>query len=451
MVAGGAKKDGHSQQERKMRLGELLIAEGIVDFECVAEALKVQREEGGKIGEILIGLGYLDAKTFARFLAKQPGVASIDISKYGAPDALCSLIPRDYAVAHEVFPIDKMGKLLTVGMVCPLDTATLAELEKTTGLKVKALLCDPDDIRRAIQEHYPKADVEPAHEPARPSVADLQSVVKLEGVARLVRRIDSLPTLPQTVQRVREATEDPSVSTADMAEIIATDPPVAAEVLRLANSAAYGFLSRAESITRACVLLGLREIAGVVLSSAVINTIEQSGDFDHKRFWQHSVFCGKAAKLIAKELGGQVDSAAAFTAGLLHDIGRFALFNAVPARYVKIDPTLSGEALVAAEMEALGIDHAEAGYILAEKWEFPQETKESIRHHHTPDLASESTQLIITVALAAHMAELHANGVDPGEESFEGFDSSEEAPGMSAKTALGIYTVTRMIVQDHGP
>lgn len=394
---------------RNKRIGELLVEEGYIDREHLEEALKAQKRQGHKLGETLIDLGYLDIQSFAQFLADQPGIPSIDLSHYRASSELCSLIPREYAITHEVFPIDKMGKLLTVGMACPLDSATIEELEELTGLMVKALLCDARDIRAAIADQYPGEEEPPPPPDPERDVERLESALRLENVARLVRQIDELPTLPETVQRVKEATEDPGVSVADVADIIATDPPIVARALKLANSAAYAFSNRVDSIHLASTLLGLEELSVIVLSSAVIDLVEKSRYFDYETFWQRSIFCATAARRIARARGDE-SNPAVFTAGLLHDIGRFALAEAVPARYAKIHRGIEGEALLDAEKEALGIAHPEAGHMLARNWRLPKKITEAIRFHHNPDLAWEDKELAAMVALAAHMAEHRGEG-----------------------------------------
>ena len=122
------------------------------------EALQVQRNNGGKVVEVLVSLGHLKIDDFINFLSRQPGIASIDLVHYQIPRTITELIPKELAVKHEVFPIVKMGKLLTIGMACPLDSATIAHIEEATGLRVKPILCSQHDIRIAIKNYYPSDD-----------------------------------------------------------------------------------------------------------------------------------------------------------------------------------------------------------------------------------------------------------------------------------------------------
>ncbi len=388
---------------RRQRIGELLVSDGYVQPGQIAEALEYQKRGGGKIVEILIKLGHLDAHQFARFITSQRGIPSIELANYQVPLELCTLIPRAYVVKHEVFPIDRLGKLLTVGMAFPLDSDTIDDLEKMTGLRVKALLINRADLERAIERYYPR---EMYGEVAPSTEEHIESAVKLHNVAQLVRELDQLPTLPQTVQRVQEATQNPNSSLREIAGMIALDPPVAAKLLRLANSAAYGFSNKIDSVERATTLLGLKETYMVVLSSAVLDLMERSKHFDIERFWRHSMLCALAAKGFA-ESRGEKRKGGVFAAGLLHDIGRFALSEVAPKQYAKIDAALTGDALIAAEQQQMAISHAEAGYLLADHWGLPPEISEPIRFHHAPELAKQAKDVVEMIAAAAAIAEAH--------------------------------------------
>lgn len=138
----------------KKLLGQLLIEEGLVQRDQLEEALAKQKNTGMRIAETLMELGHLDRKAYEHFLSGQPGVASIDLENYNIPRDLINTIPRELAIRHQVFPIDKLGKLLTIGMACPLDSKTIEELQAHTGLRVKALLCSLESIEACIKEYY---------------------------------------------------------------------------------------------------------------------------------------------------------------------------------------------------------------------------------------------------------------------------------------------------------
>ena len=377
---------------------------GLISRKQLDEALSLQADQGGKVAELLIALGHMDHSVFLRFLARQPGVASIDLLSYDIAKELVALVPKELAVKHEVFPIDKLGKLLTLGMACPLDARTIAEIQEVTGLKVKPLLCSSNDIRGAINRHYPadrdyiypigpqaRAVERRPREPTRAS--------KPKSVNDRVRELKSLPALPETVQRVRESTVNPATPINEVYELVALDPAVAAKVLSVANSAAYGFPGHIDNIGQAVALIGLRETYSIVLSSGTVDLLKGSKTFDYRIFWMESMCCAAASKVVAKACGLEKENCA-FSAGLLRDIGRIALLEVAPERYAQVGSEIKGADLIAAEESQIGLVHTEAGYELAMQWSLPPEIAEAIRYHHQPERAATAREVVASVAIA---------------------------------------------------
>jgi HD-like signal output (HDOD) protein len=391
-----------TEPDRK-RIGTLLVEEGLITSGQLREALATQQKQGGKLATILIALGYLDVPKFMAFLVKQPGIAAIDISRYSISEDLVSLVDRDFAIEHEVFPLDKMGKLLTVGMVCPLDSATIKQLEEHTGLRIKPLLCSPNDLRDVITRHYGSPPEPEAAAPSAPPTTEarveIESDLKLASLAALIRKLDSLPALPRTVQRIREVMENLEISTRDVGRILSTDPPLAAKMLRLANSAAYGFPNRVASVELAVALLGLRETYAMVLSAAVVDLMNASKTFDYTTFWYKSMLGGALASAVGKQARLEAKPGV-FTAGLLQNIGRVALAEVVPHRMGKVEPDLEGLELIEAEENEFGISHTEAGYFLVSEWGFPPELAEAIRFHHKPKFADAAPEMVAAVTIS---------------------------------------------------
>ncbi len=423
---------------KKKRIGELLIEAEIITKEQLDKALAIQKSDGGKVVEILINLGYLDTGKVAQFLASQPGIPSIDISNYSVQNDVLALIPRDFALKNEVFPIDKLGKLLTVGMAFPLDAATIKKLEEMTGLRVKALLCRPEDIRAAIEQYYARPALDATSSQHEVEAARISAGARVDGLAQLVRQIDSLPTLPQTVQQVQELAQSAETPLKDIAAIIARDPAISGKLLRLANSPAFGFTRKVDNVELATSLLGLRETCMAVTSSAIISLTEDAARFDHAAFWRQSLVCASFAKNIG-ELCGLRKNTGIFTAGLLCEIGRFALFECAPARYAKIPAGLGDRELVAAEEEALGLGHPEAGHILAEHWALPKEIAEPIRYHVAPEHAETCPELTAVVSLAARLTEAHLRGEQDELEILRGCDAALTRLNLAADKLLKLY------------
>lgn len=413
----GAKSGGkvRSDDGSRRRIGELLIEEGLVTQDQLDKALELQRDKGGKTVENLIALKYIDAHTFLTFLSRQPGVASIDLMNYTIPRDLIELVPVAFALRHEVVPLDKMGRDLTVGMACPLDAASIGELERITGLRIRPLLVSMNDVRVALKRYYAKPETMSIDvaEPNRGATLTkeemlprIESALSLEGIMHLVRNVKGLPALPETVRRVRTMMENPATSMREIAAVIEHDPSVSAKVLSLANSSAYGFAHRVENVTKAVTLLGLRETYTVVLTSVVIDYFEASKNFDYKAYWRWSLFCATAAETVAKACEYS-DPGNAFSAGLLHDLGRLVFAEIVPERYAAIDQKLPDKELIAVEERVFGVGHAELGYLLAREWNLPGDIMTAMRFHHQPVQADACHELVAIVALAAIMTDAY--------------------------------------------
>lgn len=395
----------------KQRIGDLLVRDGLIDRDMLTEALTVQQKDGGKVVEVLIRLGHITVDEFINFLSRLPGVASIDLSHYHISREIVQLIPRNMALKHEIFPIDRLGKLLTVGMTCPLDSATIESIELYTGLRIKPILCAQRDILVAIDKYYASAEdvdgeadasavnAQDEVESGEESTAKARSGLKFNQVTKLLKDLTALPALPVTVERVHEAVDDLDIAPRAVAEIITHDPPISAKVLSVANSPAYGFQSRVDSVELAVALLGLNETYTVVLSAAVLNVFQVSKQFDYGHFWEESQNCAAAARVLGKASGLEKETGL-FSAGLLHDIGRIALLETIPGVYSKVPSGLSCEELIAAEQDIIGIDHAEAGYELAVNWSIPETIALPIRFHHRPLEAPEQEKITAIISLA---------------------------------------------------
>ena len=414
--------------KQKLRIGELLVRERLIDEQQLNEALEMQKKRGGKIVQNLILLQYLDRSTFLRFLSSQPGVASIDLMNYTIPKDVIDLVPGSFAVENEIFPIDKMGSYLTVAMACPLDDKSVNALVELTKLKVQALLVSMEDIESALDRYYPEARAEKTGREApkeRPSVSlsdlsglgmalpKVETAMTLDGVLNLIRTLKSLPALPDTVNKIREAVENPDTLTQDVVKIIERDPALSAKTISLANSAAYAIRHKVDNVLMAATMLGLREIYSLVLSSAVIDHFDNAPNFDYKAHWQRSMYCGTAAKII-RQACGEHGSSTIFAAGLLHDLGQLVLAELMPKRYAGIDLSLGDDKIISAESKTFGIAHPEVGFALAVEWGLPDEISVPIRFHHAPGIATDHKVLIATIALAASMADEYAGRREAG-------------------------------------
>jgi putative nucleotidyltransferase with HDIG domain len=205
---------------------------------------------------------------------------------------------------------------------------------------------------------------------------------------RIISRLKDLPTLPQVVARIMQIVSNPMTSAADLNEVIAVDQALTAKVLRLANSAYYGFPKEITTIPQAVVILGFNTIRNLALSVSVHKMLFEGKERTHfspREFWKHSVGTAVASKLLAKRIGFKAEENA-FTAGLLHDIGKSLLERVDHAAFIAcIEASRETKrALWEVEQERLGVDHAALGGRLAENWNLPGDLRGAIERHHLP-------------------------------------------------------------------
>ena len=222
----------------------------------------------------------------------------------------------------------------------------------------------------------------------------------------VLRHIDRIPSLSPTVAKIIQVANSPTSSANDLNKVISLDPVLAAKVLKLVNSAYFGFADKVTSTVRAIVVLGLNTIKNLALSTAALETMSIKGKsaFDMDDFWKHLLGTGVTAKLIARKMGVNKDLLEDyFLAGLMHDMGKIVLNRMNPEAYKKvIDACATRELnLYSVEEKIFGINHAEIGELLGQKWGLQSQLVEAMAYHHEPHLASDENHKIV---LAVHVA-----------------------------------------------
>lgn len=222
---------------------------------------------------------------------------------------------------------------------------------------------------------------------------------------------DSLESfsLPDVYLRLREVMESENASMNDAAKVISLDPALAARVLRMANSAFYGFRAQIDTITRAANILGMQKIHDLVLAAGVSKAFEGINNelMDLDTFWYRSVHCGFLAQAIA-EGAGLPNAETLFVRGLLHDIGHLVLFAYYPesCREALAQADEGLEARLYQEHLIIGVDAMEFAAELARNWQLPKSFADSYQHLMRPEdvagpLAREIALLHIAVQLSS--------------------------------------------------
>ncbi|MDQ3000664.1 MAG: HDOD domain-containing protein [Fibrobacterota bacterium] len=238
----------------------------------------------------------------------------------------------------------------------------------------------------------------------------------------LVQKVNDLPTLPIMMATITRLMQDPRTSAEELGRAIASDPPLVSKVLKLVNSAFYGFPGRISTLTQAIVILGFSTIRNVILTTSVLKAFgkdtTQNG-FDVGKFWEHSLLTGAIARSLAVERETNFVEET-FIAGLLHDMGRIVLSQKLPAEFEKVLIVMekAGISQLAAEQAVLKLNHGDIGGWLARKWNLPLPYVEVMRLHHFPGEAlkleppfqSDTTNLICIV----HAADILSKGLKDG-------------------------------------
>ncbi|MBI2421183.1 MAG: HDOD domain-containing protein [Candidatus Hydrogenedentes bacterium] len=382
-------------------IGEQLINAGLINDEQLHEALSLQRTEGGKTLENLIKLGYLDKDRLHAYLSRLPGMAGIELSRFNIDSVLLELIPRELAQQNLVLPIDRLGKLLTVAMACPLDKATIGEVERLTGLRVKPMLCRLDDLNAAVKKYYGgERDGEKVELTASHFGLSMAPKRAAEDVREIIPGLASLPVSPVVAGQLQSELNGKSPSSVILLSLLRQDPVLAAMLLRTANSVTYGMSGKVDNIAVALTLVGqdgLRQL----LEYWKCAPDDKDGPVAKWRNRAH--LRSQIAEEVAR-VAGSVGPAAAGTAGLLADLGRFVLAHVAPERYGEVDAGLRGEALIEAERGVLTMSHNEAGANLAASWQYPPSVYEVMKCYPKPGEAETSGDLAAVVQAADFLA-----------------------------------------------
>jgi len=199
------------------------------------------------------------------------------------------------------------------------------------------------------------------------------------------------------------ALDEEQADLAAISALIHTDPALSALVLRMVNSPLFGVQYQVTGILHALALLGIERLRVVVATAALRMFVTPAlASPALTRCWQHSVACALAAQELAMSSG--YDGDRAYTAGILHDIGHFAMLNCWPKVYTDLLATCPPADLLQRECESVGVSHTDAGALLLERWGLPSDLVEVAWEHHCPILEGRPRLLKLT-SFGCHMAD----------------------------------------------
>ncbi|MEJ2634051.1 MAG: HDOD domain-containing protein [Calditrichia bacterium] len=235
-----------------------------------------------------------------------------------------------------------------------------------------------------------------------------------EYVENKVRSLARLATLPNIAVKVMELVENPKTSASTLAHFISVDQVLAARILKLANSAYYGFPKEISTLNLAIVVLGFNALRDLVLSISVIDRFsmhEYDENFEVEQFWRHALIVGRGARVLAKFLNYPV-TGEVFVAGLLHDIGYPVMLQNFPEDFMCAAEYANNHGISFHESEnnVLDFTHTQLGGWLAEGWNLPDKLVRAIRYHHAPE-KNHSYQDLVNII---HMADLISYTIGEG-------------------------------------
>ncbi|MHB8078764.1 MAG: HDOD domain-containing protein [Candidatus Krumholzibacteriia bacterium] len=236
----------------------------------------------------------------------------------------------------------------------------------------------------------------------------------------LLRMIDDLPTVPETLVRIWQIVDDPLSTSETLADVVRLDAPLSIKVLRLANSPYYSTCGQSiADIGAAVSVLGFEAIKQLAICVSVATNLvrdhaRRRGGPDYRALWRHSVVAGVTGKRLALMIGDP-NPDEVFTAGLLHDLGKFALLCAMAGPYAEVIAARrqAGCALVEVETARFGFDHAAAGAAFGRSWHFPELLTEGARCHHDRFLGARDDDRLERVRLCVALADRVAHRIDP--------------------------------------
>lgn len=238
----------------------------------------------------------------------------------------------------------------------------------------------------------------------------------------LIRDISGLVSLPAVYYRVLELVEQENSTAAQLGEAISQDTNLTARLLRVANSAFYGFQSRIETVSRAITIIGLRELRDIVLATSAIEAFNKIpiDVANMYTFWNHSLYTGICARVLAARRQ-VLHRERLFVAGLLHDIGHLVLFIKQPelVRECLVRAATEDRDIDAVERDVFGFDHAQLGAALMASWKLPDSLIQAVRFHHQPSLARDFALETSIVHVANNLAKHNDLGDYFNEHFFE--------------------------------
>lgn len=250
-----------------------------------------------------------------------------------------------------------------------------------------------------------------------------------------INQTQNLPPAPRVLPELLALLNHPDSDSRRVVNLIQVDPSLTAQVLRASNSVFYAGATPTLDLREAVSRLGFSTIGQIVAAatgSRALGRSQKGYGLDEGELWQHSVTSAVAAQVIAKDCG--LDQSVAFTAALLHDLGKVVLSGALEQRYEDLVSSVEQQqqSLVEAEQGLLGVNHAEVGGRLLARWKFPAPLVTAVWFHHQPKSAAPHGKLASCVYLANMIAYFLGRGYGRSAFALRGREEALTLLGVNA-------------------
>jgi putative nucleotidyltransferase with HDIG domain len=238
----------------------------------------------------------------------------------------------------------------------------------------------------------------------------VEEKLELDEILKKLEKISGIPTLPSVALQVNQLLSDPKAPVQKLGDIITKDQAMTSNILRLVNSAFYGFQSKIESIQRAIMVLGVETVRNSVLAVSVIQSFPKGSNldwFDMPGLWRHSIAVAVTCRHLSRRMPlEQPDNC--FLGGLVHDLGKVIIVQHLGSEYAgALDLIKTGVTFHDAELRADLPGHDAIGGGLAQKWRFPPRIIDAIKYHHDPNKDQQPDGL----SLMVHGADIIVNSL----------------------------------------
>jgi putative nucleotidyltransferase with HDIG domain len=262
--------------------------------------------------------------------------------------------------------------------------------------------------------------------------------VRQANLKKIIDSVSDFPTLPSVVARVIQILDNPYSSASDLTDIITHDQAMMFRILKMANSAYYGFPRAIATVTESIVLLGFSTVRNLILTTMMYNfdqmwmkedkkkSGESSALFNHWQEWKHSVATAVAARELLISQHQEASEHLGYLAGLMHDVGKILFYHYFREDYQKVLERHRDKPgnLSDLEKEIMGASHGQVGAWIVDRWNLPEDIVAPIASHHAPEKAKKNKPF----ALILNYADVLAHGALDKVEKDPAADTGEEPP-----------------------